>query len=237
MTRPDKLLAEDGMTIIEVIVATVVLLVGALGVITLIQGSLLSTTRTTAREQATNLARELVERAHEVAYTSITVAGAPAALAATLPEQPPASGGSFTVTRRKVAYSVTVSACSIDDPQDGAGAGDANFCDAPSGAGAAGSGTSKVLGYNVAWTGDPITALCAVTTSNGIVGSLVSGVTGNLLGLAQGGAQISACAGNPTKSVAYDAVPDDLRRVQIRVAWNDGQARSLTQTTMLATPR
>jgi Tfp pilus assembly protein PilV len=237
MNTPQKLLAEDGMTIIEVVIATVVLLVGALGVTTMIQGSLLSTTATTAREQGTNLARELTERAREVAYSSVTVSGAPAALAATLPEQPAVNGSSFTVTRRKVDYTVTVSACSIDDPQDGAGAGDATFCDAPTGAGTAGPGTSKVLGYNVAWTGDPITALCLVATSNGVVGNLVSGLTGNLLGLAQGGAQISPCASNPTRSIAYDAVPDDLRRVQVRVAWNDGRPRSLTQTTMLAAPR
>jgi Tfp pilus assembly protein PilV len=224
------------MTIIEVMVAMVVLLVGVLGVLGMIQSSLASTTATTSREQGTNLARELVERARQVSYSTVTASGAPAALAAALPEQPTVTAGAFTVTRRNIVYTVTVTACSIDDPQDGAGAGDASFCDAPSGAGTPSAGTSKVLGYNVAWSGDPITALCTVVTSNGVVGNLVSGLTGNLLGLAQGGAQVSSCAGNPTKSVAYDTAPDDLRRVQIRVTWSAG-AQSLTQTTLLAAPR
>jgi type IV pilus assembly protein PilV len=235
-TRP-TLVAQDGMTIIEVMVAMVVLLVGALGVLGMIQASRSSTKQTTSREQGVNLARELVERARQVPYTSITALGSAAALAAALPETPSVTAGAFTVTRRNIVYTVTVTACSIDDPQDGAGAGDASFCDAPSGAGPGGAGTSKVLGYNVAWSGDPIIALCAVATSNGAIGNLVSGLTGNLLGLAQGGAQVSACASNPTTSVAYDAVPDDLRRVRINLTWNDGRARSLTQTTLLAAPR
>jgi type IV pilus assembly protein PilV len=234
---PPTLAAEDGMTIIEVMVAMVVLLVGVLGVLVMIQGSVASTSQTKAREQGTNLVRDLVERARQVSYSTMTAAGAPAALAAALPEAPAATAGAFTVTRRNIAYTATVSACSIDDPQDGAGVGDASFCDAPGGAGPGSPGGTKVLGYNVAWNGDPITALCTVVTSNGVIGNLVSGVTGNLLGLAQGGAQVSSCAGNPTTSVAYDAAPDDLRRVRISLAWNDGHARSLTQTTLLAAPR
>ena len=46
----------------------VVLLVGVLGTLTMIEGSLASTSRTTAREQATNLARDLVERSRQADY-------------------------------------------------------------------------------------------------------------------------------------------------------------------------
>jgi Tfp pilus assembly protein PilV len=230
--------AEDGMTLVEVMVAMVILLGGVLALLTLVEGSIKSTVRTTAREQGTNLARELVERARQVQYSSTTSAAAPGALAAALPEATTATGTSFTVTRRGVTYTVTVNACSIDDPNDGAGAGDTSFCEVASGAGTAGTGTRNVLGYNVTWSGDPITALCVVVASNGVVGNLVSDLTGNLLGLAQGGAQVESCgASNPPRTVAYDDVPDDLHRVRIAVAWNSGGGGSVTQTTILAAPR
>lgn len=225
------------MTLIEVMVAMTILVVGALGTLTMIEGSFRSSSRTTAQEQGTNLARELVERARQVPYVSMTQAGAPAALAAAIPEATTATGTSFTVTRRGVVYTVNVDACSIDDPSDGAGAGDATFCLAPTGAGTATAGTKNVLGYNVAWTGDPITALCLVTTSNGAIGNLVSSLTGNLLGLAQGGAQISGCgATSPSRTIALDDAPDDLRRVKITLSWNRGGPASLVQTTLLASP-
>jgi type IV pilus modification protein PilV len=228
---------EAGMTLIEVMVAMVILVGGVLALLTLVEGSVKSTVRTTAREQGTNLARELVERARQVPYASMTATAAPGALAAAIPEATTATGTSFTVARRGVTYTVTVNACSIDDPSDGAGAGDTSFCEVASGAGTATASTRNVLGYNVAWTGDPITALCLVVTTNGAVGNLVSDLTGNLLGLAQGGAQVSNCAANPTRTVAYDEAPDDLRRVRIILSWNSGGAASITQTTILAAPR
>jgi Tfp pilus assembly protein PilV len=229
--------AEDGMTLVEVMVAMVILLGGVLALLTLVEGSIKSTVRTTAREQGTNLVRELVERARQVPYSSTTSAAAPGALAAALPEATTATGTSFTVTRRGVTYTVTVNACSVDDPSDGAGAGDTSFCEVASGAGSASAGTRNVLGYNVAWSGDPITSLCLVVTSNSAVGNLVSDLTGNLLGLAQGGAQVANCPANPARTVAYDDAPDDLRRVRITLTWNSGRPASITQTTILAAPR
>lgn len=225
------------MTLIEVMVAMVILVVGVLGILTVIEGSLSSTRKTTAREGATNIARELVERAREVPYSTVSASSATSALAAALPETPTVAGTSFSVTRRNAAYTVVVDACSIDDPSDGAGNGDAAFCDAPSGAGTAGPGTRKVLGYNVAWNGDPITALCTVASSNGAIGNLVMGLTGNLLSLAKGGAQVAPCSSGSGTSVAYDDAPDDLRRVKIRVTWTRGGGGALTQTTLLASPR
>src|SRR4051812_8208172 len=123
------LAAEDGMTLIEVMVATMILVVGVLALLTLVEGSIKSTVRTTAREQGTNLARELTERARQVPYGSMTAAAAAGALAAAIPEATTATGTSFTVTRRGVVYTVAVNACSIDDPSDGAGTGDTSSCE------------------------------------------------------------------------------------------------------------
>ena len=60
---------EHGMTIIEVMVAMFILVVGVLGTLVLIEGGLSSTSSTTAREQGTNLARDLVERSRQAGYT------------------------------------------------------------------------------------------------------------------------------------------------------------------------
>ena len=176
-TSPPPSGREGGYTIIEVIVAMVMLVVGVLGMLVMVEGSLSSTSRTTAREQATNLAREVVERSRQVPYSLTTTAAAPGALANVMPEHPTLSGSSFTVRRRNVDYTVTVSACSIDDPSDGAGVGTTNFCDNPANSTGPGSppvGTGLAVGLNVlglpvslAADGKLLTTVCnAVGTGN-----------------------------------------------------------------------
>jgi type IV pilus assembly protein PilV len=239
---------EDGFTIIEVLVALVLLVVGVLAMLVMVEGSLTSTSRTTAREQATNLARELVERSREVPYATTTTSAAPAAIASTLPESPSVSGGAFTVQRRNVTYTVTVSACSIDDPSDGAGVGDATFCDAPSasrGPGSAPVGSGLAVGPNVlglpvslAVGGSLVNTVCnAVGTDTAILNS-VSSLGTSLFSLVGNGAQLQVCPSAGGGSVAYDTRPDDLRRIRVRVDWTpaNGTPSSLTQTTLLTTP-
>ena len=84
---------EGGFTIVEVVVAMVILIVAVLGTLVLVEGSLASTSRTTAREQGTNLARDLVERSRQAGYANMTMALAPARCAPTLPaSDAPAEG-------------------------------------------------------------------------------------------------------------------------------------------------
>jgi len=233
---------------VEVMVAVVLLVSGVVAMMVMIEGSLSSTSRTTAREQATNLARELVERSREVPYASTTTTAAPAALAARLPETPPVSGSSFIVERRNVTYSVTVSACSIDDPSDGAGVGDATFCDAPSGSSGpatppTGSGLSvgpNVLGLPVSLDvgGSLITTVCNAVGTDTAIANEISTLATSLGGAAGKGAVISICPGASAGSVAFDTTPDDLRRVAIKVRWRprQGDETELTQTTLLTKP-
>ncbi len=230
---------EAGFTIVEVMVAMVILLVGVLGTLVLIQGSLASTSRTTAREQGTNLARDLVERARQASYNNITVALAPATLRATLPASDgatPLSGSSFQVKRRNVTYTVTIAACSIDDPTDGAGQGDANFCATPS---AGGSSTDpppplapasvRVLGIDVSAGGSLLSTVCnAVGTSTEIARSLAAALSPV--------AAVGLCPAAAGGGVQIDSDPDDLRRVRIDVAWNVRGASRVSQTTLLTNP-
>ncbi len=210
-----------------------ILTVGVLGTFTLLQGSLSSTSATKAREQGTNLARDLVERSRQVPYTATTTALAPGQLRAALPDAGALSGSSFPVQRRRVAYTVTVAACSIDDPSDGAGLGDASFCAAPgpaSGPGSAPTGNAaalNVLGVAVAAGGSLLSTVCnAVGTNTALLSTLTAAVSSV--------APVSVCGATSSGSVAFDSRPDDLRRVRVTVGWTQaGEARSLTQTTLL----
>lgn len=238
---------EDGFTLIEVMVAMILLVVGVLAMLAMVEGSLTSTNRTTAREQATNLVRELVERSRQIPYASTTTSAAPAALAAALPEAPAVSGTTFTVRRRNVDYAVTVTACSIDSPSDGAGVGDASFCDAPDPShhpGSAMVGTGLALGPNVlglpvslAAGGSLINTVCNAVGTNTAILNQVSDVGTSLLALAGNGAQLSACPSSSEGTIAFDTTPEDLRRIRVKVDWTEGQSSgSLTQATLLTTP-
>lgn len=237
---------EAGFTIVEVMVAVVLLVVGVLAMLVMVEGGLSSTTRTTAREQATNLARELVERSREIPYASTTTGAAPAALAASLPESPAVSGSSFALRRRNVDYAVTVSACSIDDPADGAGVGDATFCDAPSnstGPASAATGSGLAVGPNIlglpvtlAVGGSLVTTLCNALGTNTAIADRIAEST-SLLAAEGKGAIISVCPTPGVGSAAFDTRPDDLRRIRVDVAWTRGSRdSSLSQTTLLTSP-
>jgi Tfp pilus assembly protein PilV len=241
--------AEDGFTLAEVMVALGLLLVGVLALLVMIEGSLSSTGRTVAREQATNLARELVERSREVPYASTTTNRAAAAIAAKLPESPAVSGGTFAVTRRNITYAVTVTACSIDSPSDGAGVGDATFCNAPSsstGPGSAPAGSGLAVGPNVlglpvslAVGGSLVNTVCNAVGTGSPILEAVSSLGSTPLSLLSGnGAQIQLCPSSHGTEIAYDTRPDDLRRIRVRVAWtpSTGSPGRLTQTTLLTTP-
>ncbi len=227
---------EDGFTIIEVMVAMVILLVGVLGTLTIIQGSLASTSRTNAREQGTNLARDLVERTRQAAYANITMDLAPATLRATLPpsEVGALSGSTFNVRRRSVDYTVTVFACSIDDPSDGAGQGNAKFCAAPNSVSAPGgsapgpAASINVLGIAVAAGGSLLQTVCNALGISSIAATLTAGLSAI--------APTSVCPSGATATAPYDSQPDDLRRVRVDVSWTRNGGGSISQTTLLTNP-
>jgi len=243
---PHTATGETGFTIVEVMVAVLMLVTGVLAMLTMIEGSLSSTSRTTAREQATNLARDVVERAREVPYAATTTGSAAVAIAARLPETPAVSGSNFVVQRRNVTYAVSISACSIDDPSDGAGvAGSGTFCDAPlssTGPGSVTAGSGIVVGPSIlgipvslAVSGSLIETLCNAVGTNTAIANQVSGLASTLVGAEGQGAALSLCA---TTTVAFDATPDDLRRIRVALSWTarGSSATTLTQTTLLTSP-
>jgi prepilin-type N-terminal cleavage/methylation domain-containing protein len=228
---------ESGMTIIEVMVAMVVLLVGMAGTLVLLAAGVSSTNSTSAREGATNLAREVVERSRQAPYKDITKDTAATRLAGMLPEAPSVTGSTFTVTRRKTTYTVTVSACSIDDPTDGAGVGDATFCATPNSTNTPGSPAPgyqvglNVLGVTVSAGGSLLETICqaVVSPSGSVILNQLTGAVSNVT-------PITVCPGTLPGSVAFDSTPADLRRVRVDVAWTTGHAGAISQTTLLTNP-
>src|SRR3712207_5644631 len=102
--RIPSLTREDGFTVVEVMVAALILVVGVCGSVTLVDGANATTLSTRAREGATNLAREVVEDARSVSYADV----APGPLETRRRAKPglDASPGSGTwrVTRRGFTY-------------------------------------------------------------------------------------------------------------------------------------
>lgn len=121
---------QAGFTVIETMVAAVVLLVGLVSTLTVITQAAAVTGKTRTREQATSLQREVVEAARSVPYDQL----APNTAGATIRTRPALGDSSlsdagWTVRRRNATYTIAVGVCTVDDPGDGVGPHEAGvFC-------------------------------------------------------------------------------------------------------------
>jgi len=115
LTTQDRRTGPAGFTILEVMVAMLVLVVGLLGTLMLLDGALAGTSRNNERVGATNLGRELVETARGLDYDELT----PALLVEKLQARGlGASATPWTIERRGVTYTIAASACTYDDGAD-----------------------------------------------------------------------------------------------------------------------
>src|SRR5919112_1542856 len=120
--------AEAGFTLIEVMVAAMLLVVGVLGALAMTSTASERTASTKAREGATNLAREVLEQTDSLAYRLVEPTTVVGQLQAKAGLAPASGSGGWTVVRRGIAYGVSVSVCYVDTPADGLGAHGADFC-------------------------------------------------------------------------------------------------------------
>ncbi len=120
---------QRGFTLIEVLVAMLILTGGVLGTVALIDGANASTSFTKGRVGATNLARELTETSRSIDYDTLTTAALAGELQARpgLTDSDPAMSG-WQLKRRGITYTVVPSACIFDDATDKTAAHDATFC-------------------------------------------------------------------------------------------------------------
>ena len=147
--------AQSGFTLIEVLVASFVLMVGAMSAFALIDRANGATNRVRTSDNATNLARELIEGARSVPYEKVSSPGVIAELQA-LPGLQDIDGGAYTIRRNGTTYSVSVDVCIMDDPKDGGGPRPttATFCanSAPTGTADKNPEDYKRVTVSVSWT-------------------------------------------------------------------------------------
>jgi prepilin-type N-terminal cleavage/methylation domain-containing protein len=218
---------EDGFTIIEVLVASVILLVGVMGVLGIVTKSDSVTASNRAREQGVALQREIVEAARSISYEQLTQASIVGKIKGTagLTDSTMLSTG-WTYTRRNVKYAVAVGTCAVDDPTDG-------------------TGPHESAGYCINGTGTttPSQCLASLGTSGSIAGTGAAsgagaadcGIDSNFDGAVDGLADTS---GGPCVNCSgTDTNPNDYKRIVVLVRWNKGLGnRYALQSTTVPNP-
>jgi prepilin-type N-terminal cleavage/methylation domain-containing protein len=113
---------ERAFTMVEVMVAIAILLVGVLGAIGLADVANKGTGQSNGRDGATSIARRVLETARQIPYDSLTTSDAPAAIQAAAPDLQTTAPGGWTLDRTGFTYTLSFEACAVDDPTDGLGA-------------------------------------------------------------------------------------------------------------------
>jgi prepilin-type N-terminal cleavage/methylation domain-containing protein len=111
---------EAGFTLFEVLVASVVLVIGLVGLYGLLDASVKASETTRAREGATNLSRQVLEDARSIPFAQISPSSITPELQA-MHGLASVSKGSWQVVQRGITYTLTTTECAIDDPKDGYG--------------------------------------------------------------------------------------------------------------------
>ena len=125
---------DDGFTLVEVLMAAVILIVGVTALFGLLDSSVKASYQTRAREGATNLARQVLEDAHTIPYSQISPSSIESQLQAMTGLADASSATGWQVVQRGsetssgITYTVTASECAIDDPKDGLGVHNGTFC-------------------------------------------------------------------------------------------------------------
>src|SRR3954447_20563999 len=188
-----RLATEDGFTLVEVLVAILVLAAAVLGALALVNTANLTALSDKARSGGVNLARQIQEGARAAPATlpyGQMLNGCPApslatpcattsSIVTTLQSQPglAADAGSpsgvWQITRNGIAYTAKVSVCTMDDPSDGLGAHGGGFCTDNSTAGSADSDADdyKRVSIEVDWgqtRGANSVRAVALVNSNGV---------------------------------------------------------------------
>jgi type II secretory pathway pseudopilin PulG len=117
---------QGGFTIVEVLVAAVVLVVGLGGLLGMLVTADHAISTTRLRQAETSLAREALEDARGLAPAQLTPTAIAAAVQSSVP-QATLSGSNLVVTRAvsssgsPTSFTVSFTVCDLDDPSDGAG--------------------------------------------------------------------------------------------------------------------
>lgn len=167
--------AEDGFTLIEVLIALVLLVAGLLALFGALDTTVQASWTTRGREGAVTLAREISEEAHAIPFSQLNASTIVSTLQ-TMPGLASSSQSSWQIVRRGVTYTATANVCSIDDPKDGYGAHDSSFCSDSSQTGTTDQQPidMKRITVTVSWTNrvgnHSVTEVSTVTSAGQVVG-------------------------------------------------------------------
>lgn len=229
---------QSGFTIVEVMVAAVVLMIGVLGTYVMIDGANRTTSDNNARTYAAGLGREILEQARVIDYESVAASSTPATgLVAKLREKASLTGtvdasGNWLIVRRGVQFTVTAQTCTFDDPSDGLGSpGPSNPC--PTGAGAATVTDSnpddfRRVNLTLAWKRGPqvrqITQTTQIVNPGGGLGPRITKFLDP-----NGGAQIGNNSGTGPTEVQLNA--ESTIASTVRWAVDDGRSSGVANMT------
>lgn len=124
-----RMSSERGFTLIETMVAALILLIGISGMVLLYTTAAKTTLRNREREGGLALSRDVLESVRTISYDNLNAAQILPKLK-TQPGLADSSGGSgYTIKRRGTVYTVSADVCSYDDPSDSSGPHDGGgFC-------------------------------------------------------------------------------------------------------------
>ena len=180
---PTRLRDEQGSTLIEALIASVLLVIVVIGATLLLISGLHLSATSRAHDGATNLARQITEDARTIPYGQIAPATIVAQLQAMngLADAAPTAG--WQVNRVGTTYTVNVSECSIDDPKDGYGVHDGTFCTDSSTTGSADPQPAdlKRVTVDVAWTTGTVPHDVKLVQAVSSAGQAIGPVPSNLL--------------------------------------------------------
>jgi prepilin-type N-terminal cleavage/methylation domain-containing protein len=234
MTSARRSFDQRGFTLIEVMAAALVLVLGTLGMVALIDGANATTSSTKAREQGVNLQREIIEAARSVPYSQLTPTSVVSKIQATtgLDDSNLSSPG-WTIKRRGVTYTVSSGVCSVDDTKDGTATHDAaTFC--ASGAGMTTAGQCRnFLGVDGSIQGSGAAAAGSLGVGDCGIDLNLDGTVDNLVE-----ASVDLCAlGLCIAPTGTDKNPDDYKRVVTLVRWDRGSGvRYALQSSTISNP-
>lgn len=224
---------QGGFTLVEALVAGVILVVGALGTVAMVSAANHQTSRTLTEESASGLAREVVEVSRHVPFADLhDPAAAAAAIRPLVPGSGTASGDAWTVDREGRRFTVAVSACEVLVT----GAGGCTTAPAPP-SGTTTDGDTAVLVDALGLLGVDV---------SGSVPNALCGVFGpqfDLSALGLAGVDASTCAQMGAQG-SLGAEAPRLSRLTVTVSWSDaGRPREVAYSSLvvdpltLATPR
>ena len=183
VTRPlaRRLACDRGFSIVELLVASVVLIVGMLGVLVLLTGAVGMTATNSERVGATNLGRELVEATRSLDYADMTGVRVQARLQA----RGLGSGSPWVIQRRSARYTVSAVSCTFDSPTDGLAAAPPDGVCLPRPAGTVGDANGddfRRTTFSISWAGGgassrPVSQTTLVVNPSGGLGPRIVGAT------------------------------------------------------------